>query len=99
MIKNDELNSEVVILKNIKRGLTEKIVRLDRSQAMSEHYSHQNNVKLSSISNDISDNKLEETVINICKEHQINVSGMNIEDCHRFSLKKAQKLKILLRIR
>ena len=38
LIKNDEPNSEIVVLKNVNRGLTKKNIKLKRSQAMSEQY-------------------------------------------------------------
>ena len=49
---------------------------------MSEQYSRRNNIELAGIPNSIKDNVLEETIINICKKHGIDISLMDIEACH-----------------
>ena len=54
---------------------------------MSEQYSWRNNVELAGIPNSIRDNDLEETVINICKEHEIDISPIDTEVCHRLCLR------------
>ena len=60
---------------------------------MSEQYSRRNNIELAGIPNLIKDNVLEETIINICKEHGIDISPMDIEACHRLPLSNAQANK------
>ena len=57
---------------------------------MSEQYSQRNNIELPGIPNSIKDNVLEETIINICKEHGIDISPMDIEACHRLPNSNAQ---------
>ena len=56
---------------------------------MSEQYSQRNNIELAGIPNSIRENDSEETVINICKEHRIDISPINIEVCHRLPLSNA----------
>ena len=46
-------------------------------------YSRRNNVELSGISNEISDENLEKKVIDIWKESCINLNPYDIEVCHR----------------
>ena len=60
------------------------------AQAMSEQYSRRNNIELAGIPNSIRDNDLEETIINICKEHRIDISPVDIEACNRVPLSNAQ---------
>ena len=60
---------------------------------MSEQYSWRNNIELVGIPNSIRDNDLEETIINICKEHEIDISPKDIEVCHRLRLSNAQATK------
>ena len=47
---------------------------------MSEQYSLRNNIELAGSANTIKDNDLEETIINICKEHGIEISPLSIKE-------------------
>ena len=60
---------------------------------MSEQYSRRNNIELAGIPKSIKDNVLEETIINICEEHGIDISPVDIEACHRLPLSNAQANK------
>ena len=51
-----------------------------------EQYNRCNNVKMSWISNEVSDQNLEETVLGICKDPRIDVNPLYIEGCHRLPL-------------
>ena len=48
-----------------------------------EQYSRRNNVEISGISNEVSDENLEKKVIDICKESGISLNLYDIEACHR----------------
>ena len=50
------------------------------------NYNRRNNVEISGISNEVSDQNLEETVIGICKDSAIEVNSLYIEGCHRLPL-------------
>ena len=65
---NDKLNSELLIVRNINQNLQNKIINFEKQQSKSEQYNRRNNVKISGISNEVSDQNLEETVIGICKD-------------------------------
>ena len=91
--KHEQLNSQILICKNVNKHLQEKVTKLEKTQAMSEQYSWRNNIELAGISNWIKDIVLEETVISICKEHGIDISPMDIEACHRLPLSNAQANK------
>ena len=60
---------------------------------MSEQYSLRNNIELAGTANTIKDNDLEETIINICKEHGIEISPLSIKECHRLPLSNTQATK------
>ena len=49
-------------------------------------YNRQNNVEVSGISNEVSDQNLEETVIRIDKDSGIDGNTLDIEGCHRLPL-------------
>ena len=58
----------MVILKSLNKGFSEQKVKLRRSQAVFEQHRQRNTVELSGMSNDISNNIHEETVIRYRKE-------------------------------
>ena len=91
--KHEQLNSQILICKNVNKHLEEKVAKLEKAQAMSEQYSQRNNIELPGIPNSIKDNVLEETIINICKKHGIDISPVDIEACHRLPLSNAQDNK------
>ena len=83
---NDKLNSELLIVRNVNQNLQNRIINLEKQQSKSEQYNRRNNVEISGISNEVSDQNLEETVIGICKDSGIDVNSLDIEGCHRLSL-------------
>ena len=91
--KHEQLNSQILICKNVNKRLGEKVAKLEKAQVMSEQYSWRNNIELAGIPNSIKDNVLEETIINVCKEHRTDISPMDIEAFHSLSLSNAQANK------
>ena len=91
--KHEQLNIQIFICKNVNKHLEEKVVKLEKAQAMSEQYSRRNNIELAGFPKSIKDNVFEETIINICEEHGIDISPMDIEACHRLPLSNAQANK------
>ena len=91
--KHEQLNSELLLCKTENKNLEEKVAKLEKAQAMFEQYSQRNNNELAGIPNSITENDSEETVINICKEHGIDISPINIEVCYRLPLSNAQATK------
>ena len=86
MMENNKLQSD--ILKNVKHKFGEKIVHLEKNQAKGKQYSRKNNVEISDITNSISDEDLENTLINICKESGVEIDAKDIEVCHRLLLSR-----------
>ena len=61
-------------MKNVNVKLEEQIISLEKYQANSEQYSRCNNIKLSSIPNDIPEDNLEKVETDICYD-----AGFEIE--------------------
>ena len=66
---------------------------------MSEQYSRRNNTELAGILNSIRDNDLKEAIINIYKEHRIDISLVVIKECHRLPLVMPKLPKNLTNVR
>ena len=56
---NKKLNSELLIVRNVNRNLQNRIINLEKQQSKSEQYNRRNNVEISGISNEVSDQNLE----------------------------------------
>ena len=97
MATNEKIASELSIVKKINSNLENRITALEKLQAKAEQYNRRINVKISSISNDASDNGVEEKVIGICKDSNIVITSNDIEGCHRFPLVR-NSTKIFLKI-
>ena len=83
---NEKLNSELLIVRNVNQNLQNRIMNLEKQQSKSEQYNRQNNVEVSGILNEVSDQNLEETLIGICKDSGIDINILDIEGCHRLPL-------------
>ena len=73
---NERLNSELTIVKNVDNVLKNRIVNLEKELSKNEQYGRRNNVEISGIPNQISDQDLKENIVKICKDSDI---------CHRLS--------------
>ena len=82
---NQQINSELPIVKVVNSKLEKRVIDLEKKQAKSEQYSRRNNVEFSDIPNDIPDNQLEDKTIEICRESGVEVDENDIEGCHHFS--------------
>ena len=81
VIVNEKLSSELLIAGNVNQNLQNRIVNLEKQQSKSEQYNRCNNDEISEISNELSDQNLEETVI--LKDFGIEVNLLDIQGCHR----------------
>ena len=70
---NERLTSELSVVKNVNNILENRIVNLEKQLSKNEQYGRRNNVELSGISNDISDQDLEDNIVKICKDSDINI--------------------------
>ena len=81
---NQQINSELAIVKVVNSKLEKRVIDLEKKQAKSEQYSRRNNVEFSDIPNDIPDNQFEDKIIEICRESGVEVDENDIEGCHHF---------------
>ena len=81
----------MVITQNVNSKLEEKIINLEKNQAKGEQCNRRNNVELPRIPDSISDEDLENTVINICKESEIDIEARDTEGCHRLPLSRSSR--------
>ena len=61
------------------KNLEKRIVNVEKQQSKLEYYNRCNNVKISGILNEVSDQKLKETTIRICKDYWIDVTTLDIK--------------------
>ena len=71
------------VVSNVNSLLVTHVTELEKQQAKMEKYSRRKNVEISGISNEISDEYLEEMVIGICREPGIELNHYDIDACHR----------------
>ena len=86
MSTNKRLTSELSVVKNVNSILENRVVNLEKQLSKNEQYGRRNNVEISGISNQIPGEDLEENITKICKDSDINISPMDIEDCHRLPI-------------
>ena len=68
MTENQKISSQLVVVSNVYILLVTRVTELEKQQAKMEHYSRRNNVEISGISNEVSEENLEKKVMDICKE-------------------------------
>ena len=68
MLENRKLTSELVITRNVKSWLKERIINLEKKQVKGEQYSRRYNVEVSGIPNSVCNEGWENTAVNIWKE-------------------------------
>ena len=83
MTENGKISSQLMVVSNVNTLLVTRVTELEKQQAKMEQYSRRNHVEISGISNEVSDENLEQKVINICKESGIELNPYDIEACHR----------------
>ena len=86
--KNEGLNSDLAIQKTVFGNLEKKVKSLEIQISKGEQYNRRNCVEFSGIPDTINDNNLEDTIIEACKEVNINVSETNKEACHRLPVRR-----------
>ena len=89
--KDKKLPSDLVIVQNVNCRLEAKIIYLKKKQATGEQYSCRKNTEISDISNNVSGNDLESTMVNICKDSGVGVDGKDIKSCQQLPLSRNSK--------
>ena len=65
MTENEKISSQLMVVSNINNLLVTCVTEPEKQQVKMEQYSRRNNVEISGISNEVSDENLEEKVIEI----------------------------------
>ena len=75
------------------KNLENKFMSLEINGNHLEQYGKRNNLKITGIPDDVSDENLEEKVIQVLSEIQVSVSSSDIEACHRIGKSKNSSKK------
>ena len=86
--KNERLNGDLTIQKTVCGNLEKKVKSLKIQISKDEQYNRHNCVEFSGIPDTINDDDLENTVIEACKDINIDVSETNIEACHKLPVRR-----------
>ena len=80
-------------------NLENKVMSLEINGNHLEQYGRRNNLEITGIPDDVSDENLEEKVIQVLSEIQVSVSSSDIEACHRTGKSKnsSKKKKTIVR--
>ena len=97
-LKDEVINLKDIIIKNLQdqnkrlktkaNALENKITDLEIQNNNVNQYSRRNDVEISGIPQSVSDNQLEEKVVDILKAIDVNITTNEIEVCHRLGNKK-----------
>ena len=97
-LKGEVINLKDIIIKNLKdenkrlkakvNVLENQIVDLEIQNNNADQYSHRNNVDISGIPQSVSDNQLQEKVVDLLKVIDVSITTNEIETCHRLGKKK-----------
>ena len=97
-LKDEVINLKDIIIKNLQdenkrlktkaNALENKIIDLEIQNNNVDQYSRRNDVEISGIPQSVSDNQLEEKVVDILKAIDVNITTNEIEACHRLGKKK-----------
>ena len=85
--KNERLSSDSATQKTVCGNLEKKVKDLEIQIQKDEQYNRRNYVEFSGIPDTINDDNLEDTVIEACKDINIDVSETEIEACHRLPVR------------
>ena len=86
--ENKRLKTKVNVLEN-------KIIDLEIQNNNVDQYSRRNNVEISEIAQSVSDNQLEEKIVQILKAIGVNITSNEIEVCHRL---RKRKKNVIVRV-
>ena len=82
------MSSDLAIQKTVCGNLEKKVKSLEIQISKDEQYNRRNCVEFSGIPDTINDDKLEDTIIEACKDINIDVSETDIEACHRLPVRR-----------
>ena len=78
--------------------LEEKVVHLEKNSNALDQYRRKNNLVLSSIPENVSDNQLESTVTPTLSDIGVRVNSNDNVECHRFGKQETKSKKTIIRL-
>ena len=81
------MSSDLAIQKTVCGNLEKKVKSLEIQILKDKQYNRRNCVEFSSIPDTINEDNLEDKIIKACKDINIDVSEMDIEVCHRLTVR------------
>ena len=84
-------------MRNKINQLENKVISLEANTNSLEQYGRRNNLEISGIPDSISNNELEDKVIEILSKVDVNVSKNDIEACHRMGKSKKSSKRTIVR--
>lgn len=101
------LNMKDIIIKDLQmenqrlrkkvNDLQKKIVSSEENINSLEQYDRRNNIEITGIPESVEDKKLEETVVEVLNKIDLNISGSDIEACHRLGKFENKQRKTIIR--
>ena len=89
-VQNERLRKKVNVLEN-------KVLTLESEHNSLEQYGRRNNIEITGIPDNVTDQILEEKVVDILSEISVDVSPKDIEACHRVCVSKNNSKKTIVR--
>ena len=84
---NEKIRCELAVVKIVNTKLEERIISLEKNLAKSEQYTRHNNIELSGIPSDISEDNLD-NLIDICHDSGLEIEPKDIEGFHRLPVSR-----------
>ena len=79
----EALKAEKLKLKSMVDSLEEKIIELDISRNKLDQYTRRNYIEIQKLPATVSEDHVEDKVLDICKAMNLTVENNDIEGCHR----------------
>ena len=86
--ENEKLSKRCNDLESVNNRLVERVVNMERNHWQNVQYSRRNNVELAGIPADVSQEELEDKVIEILRSIEVEVQPDDVEACHKLEYGK-----------
>ena len=90
--ENKRLNEKIKNVETVNHILSEKVNAIEINTAKIDQYDRRNNIELHGVPSDVTDDKLELKVIEICNSIEADIEPIGIEACHRFGRNDPKKV-------
>ena len=91
------IESELQISQSVSTAQRKRIIALERQCWSNEQYSRRECLEISGVPSDTSNDKLEETVLEVFQRIEVDISAENIEACHWMKSDRAGGKKVIVK--